>query len=62
MPVVVVMDDDAGTRMLVSQILRKDGYEVFSAEDGEKGRASRAQEQGRESRSGSDQKEGERKA
>ena len=39
MPVVVVMDDDSGTRMLVSQILRKDGYEVYSAEDGEKGLA-----------------------
>ena len=37
MALIVVMDDDAGTRMLVSQILKKDGYEVLAAEDGEKG-------------------------
>lgn len=39
MPLIVVMDDDAGTRMLVSQVLKKDGYEVLAAEDGEKGLA-----------------------
>lgn len=37
MPVVVVMDDDAGTRMLVSQVLKKEGFEVLAAEDGVKG-------------------------
>jgi CheY-like chemotaxis protein len=37
MPLIVVMDDDAGTRMLVSQVLKKDGYDVIAAEDGEKG-------------------------
>lgn len=37
MPVVVVMDDDAGTRMLVSQVLKKEGFEVLAAEDGAKG-------------------------
>jgi DNA-binding response OmpR family regulator len=39
MPLIVVMDDDAGTRMLVSQVLKKDGYEVMAAEDGAKGLA-----------------------
>ena len=28
------MDDDAGTRMLVSQVLKKDSHEVFAAENG----------------------------
>jgi CheY-like chemotaxis protein len=37
MPLIVVMDDDAGTRMLVSQVLKKEGYDVKSAEDGAKG-------------------------
>ena len=39
MPLIVVMDDDAGTRMLVSQVLKKDGYDVLAAEDGAKGLA-----------------------
>lgn len=39
MPLIVVMDDDAGTRMLVSQVLKKDGYDVLTAEDGAKGLA-----------------------
>jgi DNA-binding response OmpR family regulator len=39
MPLIVVMDDDAGTRMLVSQVLKKDGYEVLAADDGVKGLA-----------------------
>jgi CheY-like chemotaxis protein len=39
MPLIVVMDDDAGTRMLVSQVLKKDGYDVVAAEDGAKGLA-----------------------
>ena len=39
MPLIVVMDDDAGTRMLVSQVLKKDGHEVLAAEDGAKGLA-----------------------
>jgi DNA-binding response OmpR family regulator len=37
MPVIVVMDDDAGTRMLVSQVLKKEGFDVLAAEDGAKG-------------------------
>ncbi|MGB4115188.1 MAG: response regulator [Polaromonas sp.] len=39
MPLIVVMDDDAGTRLLVSQVLKKDGYDVLAAEDGAKGLA-----------------------
>ena len=39
MSLIVVMDDDAGTRMLVSQVLKKDGYDVMTAEDGAKGLA-----------------------
>ena len=39
MPLIVVMDDDAGTRMLVSQVLKKDGYDVLAAENGAKGLA-----------------------
>lgn len=39
MPLIVVMDDDAGTRMLVTQVLKKDGYDVLAAEDGAKGLA-----------------------
>ena len=34
MPLIVVMDDDAGTRMLVSQVLKKEGFEVLMAADG----------------------------
>ncbi|MET0310439.1 MAG: response regulator [Burkholderiaceae bacterium] len=37
MPLIVVMEDDAGTRMLVASVLKKDGYEVLAAEDGEQG-------------------------
>ena len=39
MPLIVVMDDDAGTRLLVSQVLKNDGYDVLAAVDGEKGLA-----------------------
>jgi CheY-like chemotaxis protein len=34
MPLIVVMDDDASTRVLVSAVLRKEGYDVLAAEDG----------------------------
>ena len=37
MPLIVVMDDDAGTRVLVSQVLKKEGFQVMAAEDGAKG-------------------------
>ena len=37
MPLIVVIEDDAGTRMLVTQVLKKEGYEVMAAEDGAKG-------------------------
>ena len=39
MPLIVVIDDDAGTRMLVGQVLKKEGYQVMAAEDGAKGMA-----------------------
>ena len=39
MPLIVVIDDDAGTRMLVAQVLKKEGHEVMAAEDGAKGLA-----------------------
>jgi DNA-binding response OmpR family regulator len=39
MPLIVVMDDDASTRVLVSAVLRKEGYDVLAAEDGEQGLA-----------------------
>ena len=39
MPLIVVMDDDAGTRMLVSQVLKKDGYDVLAADNGAAGLA-----------------------
>jgi CheY-like chemotaxis protein len=39
MPLIVVMDDDAGTRMLVSQVLKKEGFDIKSAEDGAQGLA-----------------------
>lgn len=39
MPLIVVIDDDAGTRLLVSQVLKKEGYQVLAAEDGAKGLA-----------------------
>jgi CheY-like chemotaxis protein len=34
-----VIDDDAGTRLLVSQVLKKEGYQVMTADDGAKGLA-----------------------
>ena len=37
MPLIVVIDDDAGTRLLVSQVLKKEGLQVMAAEDGAKG-------------------------
>ena len=37
MALVVLMEDDAATRMLVSSVLRKDGHEVLAAEDGAQG-------------------------
>ena len=39
MPLIVVIDDDAGTRLLVSQVLKKEGHQVVAAEDGAKGLA-----------------------
>jgi CheY-like chemotaxis protein len=39
MPLIVVMDDDASTRVLVSAVLRKEGYDVLAAEDGAQGLA-----------------------
>lgn len=39
MPLIVVMGDDAGTRMLVGQVLKKDGFDGWAAEDGAKGLA-----------------------
>ena len=39
MPLIVVIDDDAGTRLLVSQVLKKVGLQVMDAEDGVKGLA-----------------------
>ena len=39
MPLIVVMDDDSQIRMLVNQMLKKDGYEIFNAEDGAHGLA-----------------------
>lgn len=37
MPLIVVMEDDAGTRMLVASVLKKDGYDIITAEDGAAG-------------------------
>ncbi|MGV8803836.1 MAG: response regulator [Polaromonas sp.] len=39
MPLIVVIDDDAGTRLLVSQVLKKQGCDVLAAEDGVAGLA-----------------------
>ncbi len=39
MSLIVVIDDDAGTRLLVSQVLKKEGHQVMAAEDGAKGLA-----------------------
>jgi DNA-binding response OmpR family regulator len=37
MALIVVMEDDAGTRMLVGSVLRKDGHDVIAVEDGARG-------------------------
>ncbi len=37
MPLIVVMDDDPGTLMLVSQVLKKEGYDIMVATGGAKG-------------------------
>jgi DNA-binding response OmpR family regulator len=37
MALIVLMEDDAATRMMVASVLRKDGHEVFPAEDGAAG-------------------------
>lgn len=37
MPLIVVMEDDAATRMLVTSVLKKDGYAVLSADNGVQG-------------------------
>ena len=37
MALIVVMEDDAATRMLVASVLKKDGHDVLTAEDGEQG-------------------------
>jgi DNA-binding response OmpR family regulator len=34
---IIVMEDDAGTRMLVASVLKKDGHDVLTAEDGAQG-------------------------
>ncbi len=39
MPLIVVMDDDVGTKMLVTQVLKKDGYDVMAADNGAAGLA-----------------------
>jgi DNA-binding response OmpR family regulator len=39
MPLIVVMDDDASTRVLISAVLRKQGFDVLAAEDGAQGLA-----------------------
>ena len=35
----MVIDDDAGIKMLVSQVLKKGGYEVMAADNGAEGLA-----------------------
>jgi DNA-binding response OmpR family regulator len=37
MALIIVMEDDASTRMLVASVLKKDGHEVLTAEDGQQG-------------------------
>ncbi|RYF52817.1 MAG: adenylate/guanylate cyclase domain-containing response regulator, partial [Comamonadaceae bacterium] len=39
MALIVLMEDDAATRTLVSSVLRKDGHEVLAADNGEDGLA-----------------------
>jgi CheY-like chemotaxis protein len=36
---IIVMEDDAGTRMLIASVLKKDGHEVLTAEDAVQGLA-----------------------
>jgi len=37
MALIIVMEDDASTRMLVAAVLKKDGHDVLTAEDGQQG-------------------------
>jgi CheY-like chemotaxis protein len=37
MALIVVVEDDASTRMLIASVLKKDGHEVLAAEDGTQG-------------------------
>jgi len=37
MALIVVMEDDAASRMLVCSVLKKEGHDVLAAEDGEQG-------------------------
>jgi CheY-like chemotaxis protein/class 3 adenylate cyclase len=37
MALIVVMEDDAGTRMLIASVLKKDGHQVLTAENGAEG-------------------------
>ena len=37
MALIVVMEDDAGTRMLVASVLKRDGHVVLGAEDAAQG-------------------------
>jgi CheY-like chemotaxis protein len=39
MALIIVMEDDAGTRTLIASVLKKDGHQVLSAEDGVQGMA-----------------------
>ncbi|MFM9902905.1 MAG: response regulator [Polaromonas sp.] len=39
MPLIVLMEDDAATRMLVASVLKKDGFEVLSSDNGADGLA-----------------------
>ncbi|MES2415675.1 MAG: response regulator [Pseudomonadota bacterium] len=39
MTLIVLMEDDAATRMLVASVLKKDGYEVLSSDNGQDGLA-----------------------
>ena len=39
MLLIVVIEDDAGTRLLVSQVLKKEGLQVMAAENGVQGLA-----------------------
>lgn len=39
MPLIVLMEDDAATRTLVASVLKKDGYEVLSSDNGADGLA-----------------------